>query len=88
MFLIGSITWLAFHKDRLLLSASEDGTICVWKCGGRWDCLATLTGHKWVVATQCECRTCNNTSVLMQSKIIIENTISQMGGHVNVHVYT
>ena len=44
----GSITWLTFHKDRLLLSASEDGTVCVWKCGESWQCLATLTGHKSV----------------------------------------
>ena len=48
VFLSGSITWLTFHRDHLLLSASEDGTICVWKCGDPWSCLCTLTGHKWV----------------------------------------
>ena len=42
----GSITWLGFHKDRLLLSAGEDGQVCVWRCGGGWDLTHSLTGHK------------------------------------------
>ncbi len=44
----GSITWLCFFKDKLLLSASEDGCVCVWRCGGGWDLLHILTGHKYV----------------------------------------
>ncbi|XP_064405204.1 p21-activated protein kinase-interacting protein 1-like isoform X2 [Halichondria panicea] len=46
----GSITWLCFFKDKLLLSASEDGCVCVWRCGGGWDLLHILTGHKYGVS--------------------------------------
>ncbi len=43
----GSITWLCFYKDTHLLSASEDRSICVWRCGS-WDCLRVLSGHRSV----------------------------------------
>lgn len=40
----------AFHpKGKLLLSASEDATLCWWSVPvastGNWDCVTTLTGH-------------------------------------------
>ena len=44
---VGTITWLEFYLDKLMLSGSDDGTVCVWKCGS-WKCTHTLSGHKYV----------------------------------------
>ncbi len=44
-----SITCLCFHKETHLLSASEDGIICLWSCGRGWDLVHTLAGHKSVL---------------------------------------
>ena len=50
----GSITCLCFYKDTHLFSASEDRTICIWKCGS-WDRVHTLTGHRFVCVCVCVC---------------------------------
>ena len=42
---LGTISWLTFHKDTHLFSASEDGTIGIWEVG-TWEYLKTLRGHK------------------------------------------
>ena len=42
----GSITDLNFFGGSHLVSASEDQTICIWECGGSWECLHMLKGHK------------------------------------------
>ncbi|XP_062617383.1 p21-activated protein kinase-interacting protein 1-like [Saccostrea cucullata] len=41
----GSLTWLQFFNNTHLFSASEDGTLCIWKTY-TWECLKTLRGHK------------------------------------------
>jgi protein MAK11 len=41
----GSITALAFYKSSHLLSASADGTLCIWRTHD-WLCLHVLGGHK------------------------------------------
>ncbi|KAI8870299.1 WD40 repeat-like protein [Ramicandelaber brevisporus] len=41
----GTITSLVFHGTVNMLSASDDGEICVWRSKD-WECLATLKGHK------------------------------------------
>lgn len=41
----GSITALAFYKSSHLLSASVDGTVCIWRTHD-WLCLHVLGGHK------------------------------------------
>ncbi|XP_061169095.1 p21-activated protein kinase-interacting protein 1-like [Saccostrea echinata] len=41
----GSLTCLQFFKNTHLFSASEDGTLCIWKTF-TWECLKTLRGHK------------------------------------------
>uniref|UniRef100_T1IW39 Uncharacterized protein n=1 Tax=Strigamia maritima TaxID=126957 RepID=T1IW39_STRMM len=41
----GSINALKFYGNSYLLSASEDGNICVWQTNN-WQCLKTLRGHK------------------------------------------
>eukprot|EP00794_Sanderia_malayensis_P007249 gene7249-8057_t len=46
----GSITSLAFSGNLHMLSASEDGTICIWKCKS-WECLKTLKGHRDAVTS-------------------------------------
>jgi len=45
----GSITKLEFAGTSHLLSASEDGTICVWKSKS-WECEKVLKGHKGAVS--------------------------------------
>lgn len=42
----GSITDLNFFGGSHLVSASEDQTVCIWECGGSWECLHMLKGHK------------------------------------------
>jgi len=44
----GTITDLQFSGSSHLLSASEDGTICVWKCKS-WECIKTLKGHRGAI---------------------------------------
>ncbi|XP_065059382.1 p21-activated protein kinase-interacting protein 1-like [Rhopilema esculentum] len=46
----GSITSLAFSGNTHMLSASEDGTISIWKCKS-WDCVKTLKGHRDAVTS-------------------------------------
>lgn len=46
----GSITTLAFTSEGHLLSASEDGTICIWKCK-TWDCEKVLKGHRGAITS-------------------------------------
>lgn len=41
----GAITALRFYSRTHLLSASEDGTICIWRTRD-WECMATMKGHK------------------------------------------
>ena len=41
----GAITSLQFYSRNHLLSASEDGTICIWRTRD-WECMATMKGHK------------------------------------------
>jgi len=41
----GSLTSLVFHKNTHLLSASEDGSICIWRTSD-WECLKVLKAHK------------------------------------------
>ena len=41
----GAITALQFYSKTHLLSASEDGTICIWRTRD-WECMATMKGHK------------------------------------------
>lgn len=41
----GTVNCLQFFDNHHLFSASEDGSICIWKTGG-WNCLKTLIGHK------------------------------------------
>ncbi len=41
----GAITALAFYKTRNLLSASADGTVCVWRVKD-WECLLQIKAHK------------------------------------------
>ena len=42
----GTITNLQFFGGSHLVSTSEDQTICIWECGGSWECLHVLKGHK------------------------------------------
>ena len=44
--LAGSITALEFHKDTHLVSASEDGTVAIFRTSD-WECLKVLHGHKY-----------------------------------------
>lgn len=44
----GSVTWIEFYKGKHMFSASEDGSICIWKTF-TWECLKTLRGHKSAV---------------------------------------
>ena len=46
----GSVTALAFYKNSHLLSASSDGTVCIWRTTD-WVCLHVLGGHKAAVTT-------------------------------------
>ena len=41
----GAVTALQFYSRNHLLSASEDGTICIWRTRD-WECMATMKGHK------------------------------------------
>lgn len=41
----GSISGLCFHGTTHMFSASEDGTICIWRTSD-WECLKVLKGHK------------------------------------------
>eukprot|EP00124_Ichthyophonus_hoferi_P002463 Ihof_evm3s169 gene=Ihof_evmTU3s169 len=41
----GAVTGLQFHGRTHLLSSSNDGNMCVWRCKD-WECLKTLAGHK------------------------------------------
>jgi len=41
----GSVTALSFYKSSHLLSASQDGTICIWNTSS-WHCEHVLGGHK------------------------------------------
>jgi len=41
----GSITALQFYADSMLLSGSDDCTICIWRMSD-WSCLHILGGHK------------------------------------------
>ena len=41
----GSITSLEFFRSSHLLSASHDGTVCIWRTND-WLCLHVLGGHK------------------------------------------
>ena len=43
----GSITALAFQGSTHMLSASEDGTLAIWRTRD-WECLKVLRGHKCV----------------------------------------
>jgi WD40 repeat protein len=43
----GSVTALRFHAQTHLLSASEDGTVAVYRTSD-WECLKVLRGHKYV----------------------------------------
>lgn len=45
----GSITKLLFAKENIMFSASEDGNICVFDSGKKWEKLKILKGHKDVV---------------------------------------
>ena len=42
---LGSVTEIAFSGTTHMLSASEDGTICVWSCKS-WECIKILKGHR------------------------------------------
>jgi protein MAK11 len=44
----GTITHLEFYKQQVLVSASEDGTIGVYRCSD-WERLKSLSGHKGAV---------------------------------------
>src|SRR5271170_6347247 len=48
----GAITALQFYSRTHLLSASEDGTICIWRTRD-WECMATMKGHKGRVNGLC-----------------------------------
>jgi protein MAK11 len=48
----GAITALQFYSKTHLLSASEDGTICIWRTRD-WECMATMKGHKGRVNGMC-----------------------------------
>jgi protein MAK11 len=48
----GAITALQFYARTHLLSASEDGTICIWRTRD-WECMATMKGHKGRVNGLC-----------------------------------
>ena len=48
----GAITALQFYSRNHLLSASEDGTICIWRTRD-WECMATMKGHKGRVNGLC-----------------------------------
>ncbi|KJE90571.1 hypothetical protein CAOG_01869 [Capsaspora owczarzaki ATCC 30864] len=41
----GSITALEFVKDSHLLSASDDGAVCIWRTKD-WECLRMMKGHQ------------------------------------------
>ncbi|XP_065670260.1 p21-activated protein kinase-interacting protein 1-like isoform X2 [Hydra vulgaris] len=41
----GSVTSINFFGSQHMLSASEDGTICIWKCKS-WECEKVLKGHR------------------------------------------
>jgi protein MAK11 len=41
----GSVTALSFYRSSHLLSASQDGTVCIWRASD-WLCLHVLGGHK------------------------------------------
>jgi protein MAK11 len=49
---IGAVTALQFYSRTHLLSASEDGTICIWRTRD-WECMATMKGHKGRVNGMC-----------------------------------
>lgn len=42
---VGSVTALEFYAESHLLSASDDGLICVWRTTD-WLCMTRLKGHK------------------------------------------
>lgn len=46
----GTITYLGFHGNRYLFTASEDGKICIFSKKG-WKCEKTLRGHKGPVTS-------------------------------------
>lgn len=46
----GSVTEIAFSGTTHMLSASEDGTICVWSCKS-WECIKILKGHRDAVTS-------------------------------------
>jgi len=48
----GAITALQFYSKNHLLSASEDGTICIWRTRD-WECMAMMKGHKGPVNGLC-----------------------------------
>ncbi|KAJ1953281.1 60s ribosome biogenesis protein mak11 [Dispira parvispora] len=41
----GTLTALEFYQDTHLLSAGEDGLVCIWRAKD-WECLAAMKGHK------------------------------------------
>ena len=45
--LLGTVTSINFFGSQHMLSASEDGTICIWKCKS-WECEKVLKGHRLV----------------------------------------
>jgi len=57
--LLGSITSLQFQDRTHLLSASDDGTICIWRTSD-WECLKILKGHKWVTFVSNPNKDCGN----------------------------
>ncbi|XP_071443123.1 p21-activated protein kinase-interacting protein 1-like [Hetaerina americana] len=46
----GTITCLAFHGQTHMFSASEDGTLCVWRVGS-WQCEKILKGHRGAITS-------------------------------------
>ena len=47
IYITGVITSLSFYKKTHMFSSSSDGTIGIWQVG-KWECLRTLRGHKYV----------------------------------------
>ncbi|KAG8228251.1 hypothetical protein J437_LFUL015054 [Ladona fulva] len=41
----GTITYLGFYGQTHMFSASEDGSLCVWRVGS-WECTKVLKGHR------------------------------------------
>lgn len=64
-----------FVKDNLIISGSNDKTICIWDLES-WKCLKILEGHKWPVH-----------SVFVKDNLIISGVSDNTVRHTPITLY-